>query len=303
MTQRELDISICIANYNGGEVLGPCLASVFGQETTACFEVLVHDDASTDGQFDRIVAGFPEAAVLKTSSNIGYCQSNHRMADLAKGRLLLLLNNDVELMPGALETLWRGAQRFPDAVLSLAEYTVDGALSCRGMGLDIFFTPFHCRDPAHKAIYAMGACLLLQRDLWQRLGGYPRDFEYSGEDLYLCLAARAAGSEVRILGEGGYRHRISHSTNSDGINPRRRAYSERNRAFILRHMLPTGERLLITPLFYLMFCLERAWLRHRFGARANVEIPALKPRVEPQVPLLGQLALRPSKLLHLRSER
>ena len=294
-----VDISLCVANYNGAQVLEACLASIFSQVTAASFEVIVHDDASNDGSFDKITAKYPRLKILRSESNVGYCCANHLMAEAASGQFLLLLNNDIELLPGAIDSLWQEAHASSEQILSLAEYDMQGQLSCLGMGLDIFFTPYACKGTGKSALYAMGACLLISKALWNDTGGYPESFVYSGEDLYLCLAARARGVPTKILTHSGYRHHISHSTNDGAPSPRRRAYSERNRAYILSNMLPPGEKLLLQPLFYLMFWLERVWLRLNQGPTALIEAPPLTPRVEPQVPLLKHLAIRASKVLHI----
>ena len=65
---REPIISVCIANYNGEEIIGPCLESVFSQEGDIPIEVIVHDDASTDGSIDFIQLHYPSVRLIPVKS-------------------------------------------------------------------------------------------------------------------------------------------------------------------------------------------------------------------------------------------
>ncbi|MCG8586543.1 MAG: glycosyltransferase [Pirellulales bacterium] len=294
-----MDISICVANYNGDGVLVACLQSVLSQETDAEFEVIVHDDASTDDSLDEALERFPIIDAIRSPENVGYCTANHRMAEQACGEYLLLLNNDVELLDGAIQTLFRATRDDSDSILSLAEYKTTGELNCRGMGLDIFFTPFHCTKARHKVVYAMGACLMIRRDLWQQLGGYPNSFVYTAEDLYICLKARGLGMRTRILSESGYRHHVSRSTNVNGISLERRRFSERNRLYILENLVKPVERIPLWPLSRFMFYAEM--LVHALRRRSLTPLKPLKRlrgKEAGKVSVLPRLTWRATKLMY-----
>ena len=63
--------SVCIANYNGRNVLEACLDSVFQQDFPYPIEVIVHDDASTDGSADIVRDKFPNVKLMRSDSNVG----------------------------------------------------------------------------------------------------------------------------------------------------------------------------------------------------------------------------------------
>jgi GT2 family glycosyltransferase len=297
--QQSPELSICIANYNGAGILGPCLDSIHKQDTRASYEIIVHDDASTDGAIEGLIVAYPDVRFIRADENVGYCVSNQRMAKAARGSRLLLLNNDVELMPGALEALYSSSQDAPASICSLTEYSMTGELSCRGMGMDVFFTPFHCKSPRQKVVFAMGACLMLDRELWFEIGGYPEFFEYTGEDLYLCIKARARGIPVRIIDDSGYRHHMGKSINPDGISIERRRKSERNRLYIINELLPIRERIIVWPLFMLTSFLEMAWHAISMGSFAPLRpLPSLKGRELERVPVWPLLTWRATKLLY-----
>ena len=121
-----VDISVCIANYNGGSLVLDCLASVYSQEGDFTLEVIVHDDRSSDDSLQSIREHFPGARTITSDSNVGFCISNNRMAAVAQGRYLLLLNNDAILRPGSLAAL------MDFALCTLAQTSGQSCASARG---------------------------------------------------------------------------------------------------------------------------------------------------------------------------
>ena len=63
--------SICVANFNGEALLDACLGSVLSQELNGDFEVIVHDDASTDRSL-KVLARYADVRVLKSATNVGF---------------------------------------------------------------------------------------------------------------------------------------------------------------------------------------------------------------------------------------
>ena len=94
--------SVCIANYNGIELIDACIDSVRAQDCGVAVEIIVHDDASTDDSAAHIAARHPDVRLIESRENVGFCIANNRMAAAAKGDYLLLLNNDATLLPDAL---------------------------------------------------------------------------------------------------------------------------------------------------------------------------------------------------------
>lgn len=200
--------SVCVANYNGRDVIAPCLASVFDQEFAGGVEVLVHDDASTDGSAHIVSRHFPGARLVTSEINVGFCESNNRLAELASGRLLLFLNNDAMLRPGALAALYGAAEGHKPCVVGLAQYdAATGDLLDRGSLLDPFLNSVPNLDPDRGFVgMVTGACLCIDKSLFDAVGGFPRWFGSLAEDLFVCLAARGAGRPVLVARESGFDH-------------------------------------------------------------------------------------------------
>lgn len=259
-------ISVCIANYDGIGLIDDCIASVRAQDCAAAVEIIVHDDASTDGSAAHIREKHPDVLLIESDANVGFCVANNRMARAARGDWLLLLNNDATLLPDALETLLTEAERLGrPAILGLPQYEAEtGQLLDIGSRLDLFFNPVPNRDPQRNDVgMVMGACLWIDRALWEELGGFPEWYGSIGEDLHLCCRARLAGHPVRALGTSGYRHRVGQSFGGGKLQRgqlsttfRRRALSERNKTYVLVTTCPAPFMQLLLPLHLLLLLLE-----------------------------------------------
>jgi GT2 family glycosyltransferase len=242
--------SVCIANYNGVEVLADCIGSVLAQQGDIPIEIIIHDDASTDDSVAWIRQHHPNVELLAAGENAGFCVANNRMVAQARGEFILLLNNDAALYPDALQTLLAEAARRPQqpGILTLPQYDwQSGALVDRGCLLDPFYNPVPNLDPGRSEVaYAIGACLFLPRSLWNELGGFPEWMESIAEDMYLCCLARLRGLPVTVPPRSGYRHRQGASFGGNRVDAgklhttyRRRFLSERNKTAVMIVCTPT----------------------------------------------------------------
>lgn len=220
-------LSVCIPNYQGEAVIARCLDSVLSQECDFPFEVIVHDDASTDSSLQILESGYPGITLIRSDINRGFCESSNRMADEARGEFLLLLNNDTRLHPGSLQALMNEALASPDAgILSLPQYDMaTGELLDRGMFLDLFVNPIPVLEPESEVAFVMGSCLWIRSELWREVGGFPSWFGSLAEDAYLCSRVRLLGLKVRVIETGAYDHVVGHSFGGGKLESNRLATS------------------------------------------------------------------------------
>lgn len=259
-------ISICVANYQGERVIEACLESLLSQVCTVPFEVIVYDDASPDNSGDLVIRQFPGVRLIAGENNVGYCQANRIMVEEAKGDYLLLFNNDAWLLPGSLQALFEGAQGIgSSAILGLPQFNAaTGVLEDFGRVIDPFFNAVPNLISARQDVAMVaGACLWLPKDLWGRLGGFPDWFESTGEDLYLCCAARLHGYPVRVLQAGGFHHWIGHSIGGGKVSggrlastSGRRFRSERNKLAVVIACFPAPFNYLWALVIALLLLLE-----------------------------------------------
>ncbi len=275
--------SVCIAHYNGIELIDACIASVRAQDCGFPVEIIVHDDASTDGSAAHIAARHPDVRLIASRENAGFCVANNRMAAAARGEYLLLLNNDATLLPGALGALMGEARRLGrPAILGLPQYDAEsGELLDIGSLLDPFFNAVPNRSAGRGDVAMVaGACLWLPKKLWDELGGFPEWFGSIAEDLYLCCRARLEGHPVRALGASGFRHGVGMSFGGGKLRDgrlrstfRRRALSERNRTCVMAMACPGPALIFLLPLHLAVLLVEGALLSLlRFDRRYLTEI-------------------------------
>lgn len=267
MTDASPLVSVCIANYNGMEVIDDCLRSVLEQEGHIPVEILVHDDASSDGSLAYIRDRYPDVKLIASPENVGFCVANNRMAAAARGKYLLLLNNDAALYPDALQTLLSEANQLNQpAILGLPQYdAANGELIDIGSLFDPFLNPVPNLNPdRHEVGMIIGACLWVPRTLWTELGGFPVWFHTLAEDMYICTRARLAGYPVRAIGKSGFRHWVGNSLGGGKITAgkrlvtsrRRRALSERNKTFLMALTYPGPILTLALPFHLSLLMME-----------------------------------------------
>jgi len=323
--------SVCIANYNGINLLTDCLESVLAQQGGLSIEIIVHDDASTDASVALLREKYPQVELLVSTQNMGFCISNNRMVAHARGKYILLLNNDAALSPDALQTLTRETgQQQRQGILTLPQYDWEsGTLVDRGCMLDPFYNPVPNTElKRHDVAMVIGACLWIPRKLWIELGGFPEWFESVAEDLYLCCRARLAGHSVQVTQASYYRHRqgLSFGGNRAGegglaTTYRRRRLSERNKTSAMLVCTPTAAVWPLLALHMVGLALEglfvtvakrdlRPWreiygsaIRSTFTAMSNLRALRQNVQLQRQVTSCGYLrgfVLLPQKLRMLK---
>lgn len=232
MAQSDIppQLSIVVVSYNTRDMTLACLASVHAQTQTP-FEVIVVDNASTDGSAEAIRAEFPQVRLLAETTNHGFALAHRIAVPEARAPWLLLLNPDTVVLNGALDKLFAFAQRTPDAgIWGGRTLFGDGRLnptSCwrrmtlasllfRTVGLSGIFRSSEIfnaecygtwpRDRERAVDIVTGCLFLIRRDLWDRLGGFDDRFVMYGEEADLCLRARALGVRPRITPEAEIIH-------------------------------------------------------------------------------------------------
>jgi len=108
-------LSIVIATYNARDLLVDCLQSIYQNPPGESYEIIVIDDASTDGTSEIVRARFSEVRLFRNEINSHYASSNNRAFRLARGRYLYLLNNDTIVLPQALDRMLAFLSEHPEA--------------------------------------------------------------------------------------------------------------------------------------------------------------------------------------------
>ncbi len=259
--------SVCVANYNGEHFIEKCIDSILKQENVpGTIEIIVHDDASTDDSVTLIQSRYPEIRLILSKQNLGFCTSNNRMVALAKGKFILLLNNDAILHADALRTLYNAALIYGDGIYGLPQYDAStGELIDIGSILDPFLNPIPNKNSERSDVgMVIGACLFLPKHLWETLGGFPEWFGSLAEDMYICCYARLRGLHVKAISTSGFDHWVGKSLGGGKIlsnrklstNLSRRSMSERNKTFVMVICYPSFFAYILIPLHLLLLTFE-----------------------------------------------
>lgn len=279
------EVSILIVSYNTRELTLAAITSV-ARETRAAHEIIVVDNASSDGSADAIAGHPAKPRLIALDENIGFGRANNLAAHHARAELILLLNPDTVVLYRAIDRLlefahtephagiWGGRTLFADGSLnpsSCWQRITLWNLFCRATGLTGLFPDsptFNAeaiagwrRDSVRDVDIVSGCFLMIQRRLWSALGGFDAQFFMYGEEADLCLRARRFGAAPKVTPSATIIHLggASETTRTAKMVKLLAAKT----SLIDRHMRP-GERLIARTLLQL-WPLSR-WLALRAAA-------------------------------------
>jgi len=232
------ELSIIIVSYNTLEMTLECIASVKA-ETRATYEIIVVDNASTDGSAAAIADSHPDITLIAEESNHGFGPAHSIAIERARASWILLLNPDTIVLDGALDKLlafaktqpqamiWGGRTLFGDQSLNPASCFAKMSLwsvFCRVTGLngifrrsEFFNSEYYGawpRDDRREVDIVSGCLFLIRREFWAELGGFDPAFTMYGEEADLCLRAHKLGArpmitpDATIIHYGGASERV-----------------------------------------------------------------------------------------------
>jgi GT2 family glycosyltransferase len=246
--------AVVIVNWNGRSLLDACIGSVLGQ-TSLPDEIFLVDNSSSDGSVEHVCRSWPSVSVIEAGANLGFAGGNNlgiRQA-LAKGaEAILLLNNDAQLAPDALERLasaldregaevWAAAPKILYRSMPDVIWAAGGSFDWwRGLSVDRGLNQRDAGqyDTPERVGSATACCVLIRSEAFRRIGLLDEAYFMYFEDA--DFSARMAQAGGRIIYEPGAR--VLHDVfGSSGGTPHRPSpvalyYSTRNRSqFISRH--------------------------------------------------------------------
>ena len=290
-----MDVSVAIVNWNRAALLAQCLRSVFATPRTVDYEVIVVDNASDDHSIDMIRTSFPDVRLIVNEQNRGFASAQNQALHAARGRYVLVLNNDTTIEPNTMRTL----------VELLAERPDIGALGCLergqtslGTGSSGAFRTFPSlgrtvmenlwavmhpprswdvgrlarrvhrwlgeelpREDVVEVAWIVGALLIVRREVMTRLGGFDERFFLFDEDADLCRRIRSAGWVVAFTTRTSFAH---HGGASSALRPDIESIRGRSRALYLgKHEGRVAAVLSQVQHFVLRTCLL-SWRRRAF---------------------------------------
>lgn len=288
MSAFRCDVSIIVVSYNTAAMTQAALDSVLLQTKDVSYEVIAVDNASTDGSAGMIENHPIGADLIRLGENIGFARANTLAARRARGTYILLLNPDTVVLDSAIDKLvafarsnpkariWGGRTVFSNGTLnpsSCWQRMTPWNVFCRTTGLTGLFPHSSLlngeayagwnRDSVREVDIVSGCFFLIERELWDGLGGFDPLFFMYGEEADLCLRARGFSARPIITPDATIVH-------YGGASERARAGKmvkllAAKMALITRHwqppLVPLGQSLLtLWPLTRWIACLVKATL-------------------------------------------
>jgi GT2 family glycosyltransferase/glycosyltransferase involved in cell wall biosynthesis len=238
LMEGEPEVSIVIPVYNKIDFTIQCLESIVRFTHGATYEVIVVDDCSTD-ETPRVLENYPGIRFYRNDQNQGFIASCNVGARCAKGKYVVLLNNDTEVLTNWLLELLDTFTLKPDAgmvgskliypngVLQEAGGIIwqDGSAWNYGRGQSATRPEFNY---LREVDYLSGACIMLAKDLWDTLGGFDDHFSPAyGEDSDLAFRVRDKGYKVYYQPMSEVIHYEGISSGTD-VNQGVKAYQTEN---------------------------------------------------------------------------
>jgi len=208
---KNLNVSFVIPHYNKKFLLDKCITSLFETNIlkNSDNEVIVVDDGSTDDSVEFLKYRFPFVKVLENSRNRGFAYSCNRGIKEAKNELIVLLNNDVIVTNGFLNSLIRHFNDKKVFAVSPKMYGWDKKKFIRGMEIGDFkqgyFRFWNEKDTSHgekiyntsPSFYTMGAAMVCRRNYFLKLGGFDSLYQpHWWEDIDICYKAQKRGLKI-----------------------------------------------------------------------------------------------------------
>ncbi len=215
-----MDVSIIIVNWNTKDLLCNCLKSVDEQAGDIDYEIIVVDNNSSDDSVKMVTDGFKHVILIENSENVGFAAANNQAIQIAKGRYVLLLNSDTEVLDKAIEKTVVFADKHPKA----------GAVGCRVLNpdgtlqntcfmfpsvLNMLISTFYFnklfpsnrffgreqmtwwdRNDVRDVDVITGCYMLVRKDAIERIGNMDENYFVYGEETDWCYRLKKDGWEI-----------------------------------------------------------------------------------------------------------
>lgn len=208
-------LSIIIVNYKSWSVLEKCLESILSQGIDD-IEVIIVDNNSNDGLITKFKKKYINFKWISNKINAGFSKACNQGAEIAKNEYYLFLNPDTELEKNSLVKMKSIIDNFPNSILSISQLDSDGNigfpygnfLSIRTFNGIIRFLDrlislenrnINNEKPFIKPNWVSGSFLLIDRENFNKLGGWDEDYWMYYEDMDLCKRANNIGIDIVLI--------------------------------------------------------------------------------------------------------
>lgn len=273
-----IDISIIIVNWNVKDLLAACLESIDANRGDLTLEVIVVDSASTDGSVDMVRARYRWVKLMQHVDNIGFARGNNFALAVARGRYLLLLNPDTEIVGDMLQQMVAYLDANPDVgIVGPHTLNTDGSTQssrrrfptlATGFLESTWLQPFapqsvldryYVNDAADSDTldvdWVQGHALMTRIHVYQQIGALHYGYRMYFEELDWCRRARAAGWRVVYLGSAQVIHHGGKSTAQAPVSAAKHIYFNQSKI----HYFKEYHGFVVSEVLRVFLVLSFAW--------------------------------------------
>ncbi len=252
-----IDLSIIIVSWNVRDLLRRCLASVYAAwPAERPLEVIVVDNGSGDGSVEMVRREFPNVQLIVNQDNLGFTRANNQGISASRGRYVLLLNPDTEVLDGALTTMVEyldahprvgvvgprllypdgcvqsSRRRFPTLATAFLESTILHQWFPDNRAARYYHMLDQPDDRVQVVDWLVGACLMVRRQAIYEVGYLDEGFFMYSEELDWCRRIKERGWEVVYLPTARVVHYEGKS--SEQVIPARHLHFQRSKVRYFR---------------------------------------------------------------------
>jgi GT2 family glycosyltransferase len=270
------ELSIIVLSYNVRDLLVSCLESIYADKRSSHWQIIVVDNASTDGSVEEVTRRFPKVELIKSVKNLGFSAGNNLGVKKATSDLLLFLNPDTLIIDKAISGTLDYLKNKPEVgAISCRVELPDGQLdysSHRGLptpwnalsyflGLAKLFpqsswfsgytATYLDLESVHEVECITGAFFLVRRVAAEKFGWWDEDYFWNGEDIEFCYRLKQSGWKIVYYPKEKIIHYKGSSAKQNRLETAKRQTAAM-RTFFTKHYPSSG------------FILSGIWLLEKF---------------------------------------
>jgi len=255
-----LDLSIITVNYNVKEFLQNLIHSIHKAAGSLSYEIIIVDNASSDGSVDFISDKFPEVKLISNNENLGFGKANNQGLKIAEGKFILLINPDAIVSEDTFTKMISFFETHPSVGLAGCKIlNPDGTLQlacrrsfpgpwtsfCKVTGLSSLFPnsglfarynlTYKDENESYEVDAISGSFMMMRKEVYENTGGFDEDYFMYGEDLDLCYRIQQAGYQVYYVHETQIIHYKGESTRRSSLDETKFFYDAMH-LFVKKHL-------------------------------------------------------------------
>lgn len=211
-----IDLSVIVVSYNTNKILFDCLSTIFSNKDGISIEVIVVDNASSDGSPDMVKKEFPGVRLIQNTQNQGFAKANNQGIKISIGRFILLLNSDTLITDNAFKKMveWMDTHK-EVGVATCCLKNEDGSVQPTGgffpnlprlllwqLFIDdlIPISPYHPKlgfyNKERELDWVTGAFFMMNREIIKNIGLMDENFFMYAEELEYCYRIKKSGVKI-----------------------------------------------------------------------------------------------------------